>query len=35
VFHPVPRVDRWDGIIGGVVAALIGALLAASFVLSH
>jgi hypothetical protein len=35
VFYPVPRVDRWDGVIGGVVAVLIVTLLAASFLVSR
>jgi hypothetical protein len=29
VFHPVPRVDRWDPIIGITVSLIIGALIAA------
>jgi hypothetical protein len=35
VFHPVPRVDRWDGIISGMTALLIAALLVASFLLAR
>jgi hypothetical protein len=35
VFHPVPRSDRWDGIISAATAVLIVALLVASFLLAR
>lgn len=35
MFYPVPRVDRWDGVIACVVALLVVTLLAASFVVSQ
>lgn len=28
MFHPVPRVDRWEPLIAGAVAALIAAAIA-------
>jgi hypothetical protein len=35
MFHPVPRADRWDGIISAVTVLLVGALLVASFLLAR
>jgi len=30
MFHPVPRVDRWDPLIAAAVAALLAAALVAT-----
>jgi len=35
VFHPVPRADPWDGVISGMTALLIAALLVASFLVAR
>jgi hypothetical protein len=33
MFHPVPRVDRWDPFIAVVVALIIGALIAVAMLI--
>jgi hypothetical protein len=33
MFHPVPRVDRWEPLIAGAVAVLIAAALVAAALL--